>query len=484
MPDPSAPDLTDPPDPPSSFGPSGPTDPVASTDAAGRDLLARYRHVLPAWQALYYETPVELVRGEGRYVWAADGTRYLDFFGGILTTISGHSVPSIVAAIQQQASQIVHTSTLYLSAPMVELAEQIAELSGIPDAKVFFTPSGSEATDAALLIATCHRRSNQVLALRNSYHGRSFGAVAVTGNRFWSPTSLSGLKVNFVQGGYRLRSPYRDLDDEAYIQACVQDLRDVVDMCTSGDIACYIAEPIQGIGGYAIPPDGFFGAMKEVLDQFGILFISDEVQTGWGRTGEHFWGYQAHALVPDILTFAKGVANGLSLAGVVARAEVMDSVAANSISTFGGNPLAIAAGQANLDYLLANDLPGNALKMGHLFFERLQPLVADHPCLAEVRGRGLMVALELCRPGGITPWPEAATALMEATKRRGLLIGKGGLYGNVLRLAPPLSITLAEANEGLDIIEAALDEVDTALSDGLVAPSAVGADPDRHPGTP
>ena len=435
------------------------------------DLVARYRHVLPKWQTLYYDDPLELVRGEGCHVWAADGTRYLDFFGGILTTISGHSIPSIVDAIQYQASQLVHTSTLYLSEPLVALAEQIAELSGIPDAKVFFTPSGSEATDAALLIATCYRRSNQILALRNSYHGRSFGAVAVTGNRYWSPTSLSGLKVNFVQGGYRLRSPYRNLDDTAYTAACVQDLCDTIDMCTSGDVACFIAEPIQGIGGYATPPDGFFGAMKEVLDRFGILFISDEVQTGWGRTGEYFWGYQAHDFVPDIITFAKGVGNGLALGGVVARAEVMDAVTANSISTFGGNPLAIAGAQANLDYLLANDLPANAAKLGQVFFERLLPLVDRHPYLAEVRGRGLMVALELCHPGGIAPWPEAAAALMEATKRRGLLIGKGGLYGNVLRLAPPLSITADEADEGLDIIAASLDEVATALATALGGPS-------------
>ena len=424
------------------------------------DLAARHRQALPNWLALYYQDPIELVRGEGRHVWDADGRRYLDFFGGILTTISGHGIPEVVDAITEQAAKLLHTSTLYLSRPMVDLAEQISRLSGIPDAKVFFTPSGSEATDAALLLATCYRRSNQVLAMRNSYHGRSFSAVAITGNRAWSPTSVSGLSVNFVHGGYRLRSPYRDLDDRAYTEACVQDLRDVLDMCTSGEVACLIAEPIQGVGGFAVPPDGFFGAMKEVLDQHGILFIADEVQTGWGRTGDHFWGYQAHNLIPDVLTFAKGVGNGLALGGVVARAEIMDSVAANSISTFGGNPLATAGALANLKYLLANDLQGNALKMGHLFFERLRPLVDRHPYLAEVRGRGLMLAVEACHPDSrLTPWPEAAGALMESCKRQGLLVGKGGLYGNALRIAPPLSITADEVAEGLDIIEAAIEEV-------------------------
>jgi 4-aminobutyrate aminotransferase len=424
------------------------------------DLLARHRKVLPSWLTVYYDEPIELVRGEGRHVWDADGRRYLDFFGGILTTISGHSVPEVVDAIREQAGKLLHTSTLYLSAPMVELAERLAELSGIPDARVFFTPSGTEANDAALLLATCYRRSNQIMALRNSYHGRSFSAVAITGNRSWSPTSLSGLNVSYVHGGYRLRSPFRALDDNGYTAACVRDLRDVIDMCTAGDVACMIAEPIQGVGGFATPPDGFFGAMKEVLDEHGILFISDEVQTGWGRTGDHFWGYQAHSMVPDMLTFAKGVGNGLALAGVIARGDVMDSLPANSISTFGGNPLATVGALANLDFLLSHDLQGNALKLGNLFFERLRPLEERHAYVAEVRGRGLMLAIELCRPDDqITPWPQAAAALMEACKRRGLLIGKGGLYGNVLRIAPPLSLTAAEATEGLDIIEAAVDEV-------------------------
>jgi len=425
-----------------------------------KDLLRRHRQVLPDWVALNYAQPIELVRGEGRYVWDSEGKRYLDFFGGILTTISGHSVPEVVDAITEQAAKMLHSSTLYLSRPMIELAERIAGLSGIPDAKVFFTPSGSEATDAALLLATCFRRSNQILAIRNSYHGRSFSAVAITGNRFWSPTSVSGLSVHYVHGGYRLRSPYRDLDDAAYTAACVRDLRDVIDMCTSGDVACMIAEPIQGVGGFCVPPDGFFGAMKKVLDEFRIPFVSDEVQTGWGRTGDHFWGYQAHDLVPDILTFAKGVGNGLALGGVVARAEVMDSVGSNSISTFGGNPLATVGALANLDFLLSNDLQGNALKIGHTVVERLRPLAERHRYVAEVRGRGLMLALELCHPDGrLTPWPEAAAALMESCREKGLLLGKAGLYGNVLRMAPPLSITAAEAAEGLDIIEAAVDEV-------------------------
>ncbi|GMQ85559.1 MAG: aspartate aminotransferase family protein [Acidimicrobiia bacterium] len=422
------------------------------------ELFARTRAVLPAWLAIYYDEPIAVDRGEGRHVWDLEGNKYLDFFGGILTTMTGHNVPEVTAAIQEQAGKVLHTSTLYLSQPMVELAEQIADLSGIADAKVFFTPSGTAANDAAIMLATAHRGSNQVLALRNSYHGRSFTAVAVTANRSWSPTSYTGLNVSFVHGGYRLRSPFGHLDDSAFTAACVDDLRQVIDMMTSGDVACLIAEPIQGVGGFATPPDGFFGAFKEVLDEYGILFISDEVQTGWGRTGEHFWGYQAHGITPDILTFAKGVGNGLALGGVVARAEIVDAFEANSISTFGGNPLATAGALANLKYLLDHDLQGNALKQGARIREILEPVAEKTEWIAELRGKGLMLAIETVGPGN-EPDAGRAGALMEETKQRGLLVGKGGLYGNVLRIAPPLSLTEEEAEQGASIIADAVRDV-------------------------
>jgi 4-aminobutyrate aminotransferase len=416
------------------------------------DLYARTRATLPAWLAIYYDEPIAIDRGEGRHVWDLEGNRYLDFFGGILTTMTGYSVPEVTAAIQEQAAKVLHTSTLYLSEPMVELAEQIAGLSGIPDAKVFFTPSGTAANDAAIMLASAYRSSNQVLALRNSYHGRSFTAVAVTANRFWSPTSYTGLNVSFVHGGYRLRSPFRHLDDEAFTAACVEDLHQVIDMMTSGDVACFIAEPIQGVGGFATPPDGFFAGFKNVLDEHGILYISDEVQTGWGRTGENFWGYQAHGITPDLMTFAKGVGNGLALGGVVGRAEIIDAFSANSISTFGGNPLATAGALANLKYLLDNDLQGNALKQGARIRDILAPVVEQTEWIAELRGKGLMLAVETVIPGGTDPDPDRAAALMEGTKERGLLVGKGGLYGNVLRLAPPLSVTDEEAEQAASII--------------------------------
>ena len=411
------------------------------------ELLKRHRAVLPNWLALYYDPPISFDRGQGRHVYDVEGNRYLDFFGGILTTSLGYNIPEVTKAVQEQAPKTFHTSTLYLSGCMIELAEEIARLSGIPDAKVFFTTSGTEANDAALMLATTARRSNQILAMRNSYHGRSFTTIAITAQRSWSPTSVSGMSVNYVHGGYRLRSPFRHLDDEDYTAACVDDLTQVFDMMTSGDVAAMIAEPIQGVGGFATPPDGFFGAMKKELENRGVLFISDEVQTGWGRTGEHFWGYQAHGIVPDVLTFAKGVANGLSLGGLVASADLMDSLPGNSLSTFGGNPLSSVGALATIRYMLKHDIQGHALRMGERLVGHLQPAVDESEVVAELRGKGLMRALETVQPGTIEPDAVAAGRIMEEARAAGLLIGKGGLYGNVLRIAPPMTVTAEEIDE-------------------------------------
>ena len=423
------------------------------------ELLAQYRRVLPSFLSPYYAEPISIERGEGSWVWDVEGSKYLDFFGGVLTTMVGHNNPAVTAAIQEQAAKTLHTSSLYLSPPMLDLAEQIAEKSGIPDARVCFTTSGSEANDTAILLATSYRKSNQVLAMRNSYHGRSFTTQAITSHASWSSTSLSGLQVNFVQGGYRLRSPFATLDDDAYTTACVNDLVQLLDMTSAGDVACLIAEPIQGVGGFTVPPDGFFGSMKKELDNRGILFIADEVQTGWGRTGEHFWGYEAHGIVPDMLTFAKGVGNGITLAGCVARAEIMDTIDVLSFSTFGGNPLSAAAGSATLNYVLDNDLQANAKTMGEHFRHTMQPIVDDTPWIAELRGRGLMWAFEICEPGGSEPDPAKTVEFLESCKRHGLLVGKGGLYGNVIRLSPMLDVTRDDLDAGIDAIRSTITDL-------------------------
>ncbi len=427
---------------------------------AHAELLQRHRQVLPSWMALYYDEPIALVDGEGRHVVDAEGNRYLDFFGGILTTMSGYKVPEVVEAIKRQADRMLHTSTLYLIESQIELAERISELSGIPDAKVFFTNSGTEANDAALMLATQRRKSNQILALRGSYHGKSHSAVAITGQRSWSATGYSPFNVTYVHGGYTYRSPFGHLPEDEFVAACVADLENMLEVATAGDVAAMIIEPIQGVGGFITPPDGLFGAMKQVLDRHGILLISDEVQTGWGRTGEHFWGYQSHGITPDVMTFAKGLGNGLAMAGVIASAELMDSLPANSISTFGGNPLSTAGALANLEYVVEHDLQTNAYKVGNHLRNRIDGLAERVDSIGEVRGKGLMIGIEMVEPGTTRPDKHGAAEVMEQAKSRGLLVGKGGMYGNVLRIAPPLSLTEAEADAGYSILEAAIEHAD------------------------
>ena len=424
------------------------------------DLLARHRAVLPGWMPLYYgDDALEIVSGSGRRVTGADGRSYLDFFGGVLTTMIGYDVAEITEAVQRQlATGVAHTSTLYLIRQQVELAEKIARISGIPDARVFFTNSGTEANETALLVATNVRRSNQILAIKNSYHGRTFATMAITGHRSWSSSSLSPLQVSWLASADRLRGRMAGLSDGDLLDAAVDDLREVLATVTAGDVAALIAEPIQGVGGFVHGPDGLLGAYQKVLAESGILLIADEVQTGWGRTGEHFWGYQAHGVTPDLITFAKGIGNGFALGGVVGRADVLNAVPAISFSTYGGNPISTAAGNAVLDYVLDHDLQANARRVGAILLDGLRAV--DAAIVGEVRGRGLMIAVELVRPGTTEPDAAATLRVFDECRAGGLLVGKGGLYGNVLRMGPPLTLTEDEAREGLAILRHAIATVD------------------------
>jgi 4-aminobutyrate aminotransferase len=425
------------------------------------ELLARHRAAIPNWVGIYYDEPIEIVSGKGCRVTDGQGRSYLDFFAGILTNMLGYDVPEVREAVERQiATGVVHTSTLYLIRNQVELAEKIIKLSGIPNAKVFFTNSGTEANETALLACLTARQANQVLAMRGSYHGRSFGAVSVTGVAAWKMSSHDPFGTHYLHGTDRHLGAYASLSDADYIKACVDDLRALL---TSGihpaDVGCLLAEPIQGVGGFTMAPDGLLAAYKEVLDEHGILLISDEVQTGWGRTGEHFWGISAHGITPDAMTFAKGLANGFAIGGVVARGDLLDGIRGNSISTFGGNPLATAAASATLDYVLSHDLQRNAAVTGELIISGLREAAAQLGIVGEVRGKGLMFAIDLVDGDTKKPSPALAAKMLEATKERGLLVGKGGLHGSTLRMAPPLTLTEADAKEGLGIIIDALHAV-------------------------
>ena len=427
-------------------------------DAA--ELLARHREVMPNWLVLYYQEPIELVRGEGAFVWDSSGKEYLDFFGGIVTTISGHVVPKLVEALTEQAGRIAHTSTLYLIRPMIELAEKLTGLAPIDGAtKAFFVGSGTEAVEAALLFATSWRRSNEIIALRNSYHGRSFAALGITGNKGWAASSFSPLKVSYALTPYCYRCPLGLSYPDCGV-ACAQDVRNLIETTTNGSPAAMIAEPIQGVGGFVTPPPEYFGIVKSILDEFGIPFIADEVQTGFGRTGESFWGIDAYGVRPDAMVCAKGLGNGMAIGAVVGRADMVDSITANSISTFGGNPIAASYALANLEHIEQERLQERAYKIGNSLFRDLKDLEDRSAVVGEVRGKGLMVGVELVADKETKePSAQIATQVMEICKERGLLIGRGGLYGNVLRLSPPLIIDEADAARAVETLEFAFGEV-------------------------
>ncbi len=424
------------------------------------ELRERHKAVLPDWISLNYERPMELVRGEGFKVWDSEGNEYLDLFGGIVTTISGHNVPEIVEAVRKQSERILHSSTLYMIESQVKLAEKLISLSPISgDQKVFFVGSGSEANEAALLFATNFRASSEIIALRGSYHGGSFGTMSITGQASWRATSRSALDVSYAVNPHRSYSPLNRGGD--FAAAAAEDVRDVIGTTTTGHVAAFIAEPIQGVGGFIEPPKGYFERVKGILDESGILFISDEVQTAFGRTGSHFWGIEAHNVEPDLITMAKGLGNGLAIGAVMGRSEIIDSISPKlHISTFGGNHISSAGALANLEFILENDLQKNADEVGGYLKDRLSKMAEEHSVVGEIRGRGLMLGIEMIEADG-SPNPRAAAAFLEGCRERGVLVGKGGLRSNAVRISPPLTLAREAAKEAADIFEEVLSKVGT-----------------------
>ncbi|MDQ3316782.1 MAG: aspartate aminotransferase family protein [Actinomycetota bacterium] len=424
------------------------------------ELLKRHKAVLPGWISLYYDEPIEISHGEGFKVWDSEGNEYLDFFGGIVTTISGHNIPEIVEAVREQAGKVMHSSTLYLIENQVKLAEKLISLSPISgDQKVFFVSSGSEANEAALLFATQHRRSSEVLAMRGSYHGGSFATMGITGQSTWRPTSRSSLDVTYAMPPHHSYSSLYgryEKDDPEFAKACADDMRNLIRTATTGHVAALIAEPVQGVGGFIELPPEYIRGVKEVLDETGILYISDEVQTAFGRTGSHFWGIGESGIEPDMITMAKGLGNGLAIGAVMGRAEIIDSISGKlHLATFGGNHISTAGALANLNFILDNDLQKNADEVGGYLKDRLVKMAKDSPVVGEVRGRGLMLALEMVGPDG-EPNPPAAVRFLQACRERGVLVGKGGIGANAVRISPPLTITREAAREAANAFEEAL----------------------------
>ena len=404
--------------------------------------------------ANFYKEPTVLTDGKGTRLTDLDGNSYLDFFGGILTVSIGHSNEDVNAAVIAQVQRLQHVSTLYPTLPIVELAEKLAKATPGKLQKCFFTASGTEADETAVMMAQVSTGNHELVALRHGYSGRSLLAQSLTAHHTYRaiPTQVAAIK--HAPAPYCYRCPFKLEYPSCGVQ-CAKDLDELIQTTTQGRIAGMLAEPIQGVGGFVTPPKEYFQIASEIVHKYGGVLIADEVQTGFGRTGK-MWGIEQYGVEPEIMTMAKGIANGFPLAACITTAEIADTLKKGSISTFGGNPISCTAANTVLDVIERDGLVENAAQMGAILREGLEALQKKHPrTIGDVRGMGLMQALELVKDeegGDRTPNPAATSALFEETKKRGLLIGKGGLWGNTIRIAPALNIGEDEIREGLGLL--------------------------------
>ena len=374
----------------------------------------------------YFKEPLPLDRGEMQHVWDVDGKKYLDFFGGIVTVSVGHSNPRVTAKMKEQIDRLQHVSTCFPVAPAVLLAEKLASMTpGQRLTKTYFTNSGTEANETAVQTARMHTGNFEIIALRHGYSGRSSLARGMTGLSTWR--------------------------------------RGTIQTSTSGQIAGLLAEPIQGVGGFITPPKEYFKLAFNIVKQYGGDFIADEVQTAWGRTGHKWFGIEHWEVVPDIITSAKGLANGQPIGVTIARPEAADALQGLTISTFGGNPVTTVTARAVIDVIEEDDLRTNAAVVGGYFRGKLEELQQKHALIGDVRGMGLLLAIELVTDRKTKEPAGAATnAILEAARERGLLIGKGGMHGNVLRMSPPLNISKADVDEAIRILDQSFTAVSAA----------------------
>jgi len=419
---------------------------IKQAGAQSETIRKHQEFIFPA-VANYYEEPIALVRGEGEYVWDDAGNRYLDCFGGVLTVSVGHANPKVNQAIIEQVKTLQHTSTLYGNKPQADLAEKLYQITPGRLKKSFFTSSGTEADDTAITAAKLYTNRHEIVVLRHSYSGRSATALSAVGHSTWRqlPSQVAG--IVHARAPYCYRCPLKLSYPECGL-ACAEDIEDVIMTTTTGEIAAFMAEPILGVGGFIVPPPGYFERAVEITRKHGGLFIADEVQTAWGRTGEKWFGIEHWNVEPDIITSAKGMGNGVPIGMTTAAPEVADSFKGLTFSTFGGNPVSMAAALAVIRIIEEEDLRTNAAKVGAYLRERLDELKDKYPVIGDVRGLGLMQGIELVQDRETKePHPQAVLKVFEETKRRGVLIGKGGLYGNVIRTGMMLNSTKDHVDE-------------------------------------
>jgi 4-aminobutyrate aminotransferase-like enzyme len=444
---------------------------VSDKKPSNADVTAKHKQYLFPSTATYYEQPVAIESGKGCHVRDFDGNRYLDFFGGILTVSVGHANDKVNAAVRAQMERLGHVSTVYPTLPIVELAERLVRLSPggkpghtpersdgaaeSPAWKAFFCASGTEADETAIALAQTYTGRQELVALRHGYSGRSLLAQSVVGHSKYRVIPTQVAAVKHAHAPYCYRCPF-GLTYPSCDVRCARDVEELIQTTTMGQIAGAIVEPIMGVGGFITPPEGWMKTFVEIVRKYGGIFIADEVQTGFGRTGGAMWGIEHEGVVPDVMTMAKGIANGYPISAVLATSAVADSWKGGNISTFGGNPVTSTAANATIDVIVEDKLVHNAAVLGKRLREGLEALKAKYAVIGDVRGRGLMQGVELVKDeksGDRTPASDATLRLFEETRKRGLLVGRGGLYGNVLRVAPPLVVGKSEIEDALRVLD-------------------------------
>ena len=442
-----------------------PLPPTSHTPApyAGPSLeqvLAQRKLFLNPGLFLYYKQPIMIVEGKMQYVWDSTGKRYLDGLGGIVTVSVGHCHPHVLAAMNEQNQVLQHSTTIYLNPNIGAFAEKLAaKMPG--DLKVcYFVNSGSEANDLALLMARLSTGNYDVIALRNAYHGGNAAGMGVTAHSSWKFNTPHSFGVHHAVAPYPYRGHF-GYDDPDAGRKYAEDVKQVIDYTTPGKVAAFIAESIQGVGGFVeFPPDYLKHTYEHVRSAGGVC-NADEVQTGFGRTGTHFWGFETQGVIPDIVTMAKGMGNGAPLAAVVTTPKIAAVMAQKvHFNTFGGNPVVSAIGQAVLEVIANEKTQANCLELGNYILAGLNKLKAKHKVIGDVRGRGLMLGIEFVKDRATKePAKEACAQAVENARELGLLLGKGGLWGQTIRFAPPMNITKADADFLLAVLDEAIGAV-------------------------
>jgi len=443
--------------------PIAPHKPEPYSGPSKAEVIALRKQYLSPGLITYYQEPLMIVEGKMQYLWDETGKQYLDAFAGIVSVSVGHCHPTIVEKVRAQVGKLQHTTTIYLHPTIGQMGKKLAEKmpAGSGLTQSYFTNSGSEANEIAILSCREFTKNADVIALRNGYHGGTQAAMALTAHGTWKFKNSPSVNVKHATPGYCYRCPY-GLEYPSCDVKCAHDVEDLIRYETPGEIACFIGEPIQGVGGCVTPPKEYFGIIYDIVRKHGGLCIADEVQTAFGRTGEHYWGFENWGVKPDLVTMAKGLGNGVPIGACVTRPEIA-AMMKNRIhfNTFGGNPISMTQGLATLEIIDAEGIQANAKKIGGHLKSRFLELQERHRLIGDVRGLGLMLGVELVRDRKSKEPASTETAkIMELCKERGLILGKGGLFGNTLRIKPPMCLTKDDADFLVDCLDEVLEIVE------------------------